>query len=440
MGVALKQGIIAERIIRKAIERGALAKVQLVLSVNNALAPNVIADLKSLAQQGALGFRLENIQLVVNDNISGYQYVNGQWIKNDLGYQNPNPNHGFNIIYADTPSKDGMFKYDEATHDFVRVQESAFDNLQTAGVQTVSIQRTNDMIMLMPEAAVDINTYGIYNKLHQKKGINQLIEVLNNFTGEKGGLALSSKLLAQKGLMFLAEGLAVKTNKAKEIIARVRKEFQAQGLKDIPYNRMYHYADLKGMRDSLRANGGVLPMSVKNDKPDKGNWSPEIPTGDLTMLKGMKTMAFVRNHDFMIDNGILPTDSYYTEQNAGAGAEIHDFKQLKHLLVALGAANRMDAYAAEHPEFFPSDKAMSTPFSVAKQTENVEGGIDFNARNMRFNVSGEEIKLRFNPAMVAQFKSGDFSGVRPVIINIMPIQNVRLLLGIKEENGSLVGV
>ena len=444
--MALKMGIIEEAAKIGVKPEDALKKVQLVLSVTNALKNDVAADLISLARQGVLGFQLKNIQLVVNDNIPGYKYENGELIENDLGPDmNPNPNHGFNIIYADTPSKDGIFRYDEATHDFERFHESAFDNLQAAGVETISIQRTNDMIMLVPETAVDIKTYGIYNKLHHEKGINQLIEVLNNFTGEKGGFALSSKKRAEQGLTFLAEGLAIKTKKAEEIVARVRKEYQGQGVfKDIPYNRMYHYVDLKDMRDSLKANGGVLPMSVKNDKPDKpvkGNWSPEIPTGDLTMLRGMKTMALVRKHDFMIDNDILPNDPNY-RKGAATGALIHDMKQLKHLLVALGAANHMDAEAKKHPEFFPSDHAMSTKVPSAANQKNIQGGIDFNARNMQLNVGGEEIKFHFNPAMVAQFESGDFSGVVPVIIQITPIQNPLSLSGINpgKEEEALVKV
>ncbi len=67
------------------------------------------------------------------------------------------------------------------------------------------------------------------------------------------------------------------------------------------------------------------------------------------------------------------------------------------------------------------------------------GGIDLNARNMNMDVSGEKIDIRFDKATIEQFKRGDFSGVRPVIITITPILNVMSLLGLKEDE-RLAGV
>ncbi|MEI7999380.1 MAG: hypothetical protein WCH62_07750, partial [Candidatus Omnitrophota bacterium] len=65
------------------------------------------------------------------------------------------------------------------------------------------------------------------------------------------------------------------------------------------------------------------------------------------------------------------------------------------------------------------------------------GGIDLNAKNMQMNVSGQKIDIRFNPALVEQFRRGDFSGVTPIIVNVTPIINPMPLLGLspaKEEN------
>ncbi|MEI6632066.1 MAG: hypothetical protein WCL25_05590, partial [bacterium] len=314
----------------------ALEQVRFNLTVTNALAPDVIADLKALDKEGVLGFKLANIKLIVNDNIPGCIRVGDellemvQLVNKDgkvIADKNPNPNHGFNIIYAETPSKDGIFKYNAEKKDFERVQESVFQSLEDAGVETIVIHRTNDMIMFIPECALDLQVYAIFRKLRNEGKIDQLVEVLNNFTGEKGGLAASTKKLTELGLMFLAEGLAVKSPKAQELLARIRKEVQDnQHLKDIPYNRMYHYIDLKALRKALKANQGILPASVKDDKPTKGIWSLEIPTGDLTMLPGMRTIALIRHHDYMIDNSILAEDAFY-KKNSGSGAEIHDFKQ-----------------------------------------------------------------------------------------------------------------
>ena len=71
------------------------------------------------------------------------------------------------------------------------------------------------------------------------------------------------------------------------------------------------------------------------------------------------------------------------------------------------------------------------------------GGIDLNARNMAMDVSGEKLDIKFDQAMIEQFKRGDFSGVRPVIIQITPIANVLPLIGLaptKEPEGQLAGI
>jgi len=71
---------------------------------------------------------------------------------------------------------------------------------------------------------------------------------------------------------------------------------------------------------------------------------------------------------------------------------------------------------------------------------NPNGGIDLNARNMGLDVRGEKTDVRFDKAIIGQFKRGDFSGVRPVIIKITPIADVMPLLGLKDEDRRLAGV
>jgi hypothetical protein len=72
-------------------------------------------------------------------------------------------------------------------------------------------------------------------------------------------------------------------------------------------------------------------------------------------------------------------------------------------------------------------------------TTRREGGINLDSKNLQLDVNGEEINIKFDPAMIEQFKKGDFTGVRPVIINITPIANMLPLLGMvrKEETEKL---
>jgi hypothetical protein len=63
----------------------------------------------------------------------------------------------------------------------------------------------------------------------------------------------------------------------------------------------------------------------------------------------------------------------------------------------------------------------------------IPGGIDLNAGNMSMNEQGQEIDMQFDPATIEQFRSGDFTGLTPVILNITPITNIKPLLGLAPE-------
>jgi len=60
------------------------------------------------------------------------------------------------------------------------------------------------------------------------------------------------------------------------------------------------------------------------------------------------------------------------------------------------------------------------------------GGIDLNSGNLKMESSGKKVDITFDPAMIAQFKRGDFSGVRIQILDVVPV-NLMPLLGLKEE-------
>jgi len=53
------------------------------------------------------------------------------------------------------------------------------------------------------------------------------------------------------------------------------------------------------------------------------------------------------------------------------------------------------------------------------------GGIDLNARNMGLDVTqeGNNIEMKFNPAMVAEFRKGNFTGVEGIILKITSIDS-----------------
>ena len=58
------------------------------------------------------------------------------------------------------------------------------------------------------------------------------------------------------------------------------------------------------------------------------------------------------------------------------------------------------------------------------------GGIDLNAANMAMSERGDRVAMRFDPAMIAQFKRGDFTGIRPEIVQITPVPSLATLMGL----------
>lgn len=48
---------------------------------------------------------------------------------------------------------------------------------------------------------------------------------------------------------------------------------------------------------------------------------------------------------------------------------------------------------------------------------------------------GQKVNITFDAAMIAQFKRGDFSGVKIKILDVVPI-NLMPLLGLKEDEKS----
>jgi hypothetical protein len=89
-------------------------------------------------------------------------------------------------------------------------------------------------------------------------------------------------------------------------------------------------------------------------------------------------------------------------------------------------------------EIMLADRAQTTaPFrseGVAKAAVGLKapGGIDLASKNLNMESSGQRVNITFDPAMIEQFKRGDFSGVKIQILDVVPV-NLMPLLGLKEE-------
>ena len=72
------------------------------------------------------------------------------------------------------------------------------------------------------------------------------------------------------------------------------------------------------------------------------------------------------------------------------------------------------------------------PRDRAANAKIPEGGIDLNSRGLKMESEGQKVNITFDAAMVAQFKRGDFSGVRFRVLDVEPI-NLMPMLGLKED-------
>ena len=64
---------------------------------------------------------------------------------------------------------------------------------------------------------------------------------------------------------------------------------------------------------------------------------------------------------------------------------------------------------------------------AAALAQPYNGGIDLNSKNLNMQSEGEKVNITFDTAMIAQFKRGDFSGVKFQIIDVVQIDPIPLL-------------
>ena len=393
-----------------------IENMPVIITVNLQVMKDVQED---LITNNFYGFTPENVYLVVNDLYPGMVYENGKWMFDRASrVENlTNYNHGFNIINA--TQKGVGYRYDRTKGRFVlEGMRSVFDMVKTTA-ETVVVHRINDMMLLDPQLAMDTGMYAVYQHRRAHEGTNVMVDVLNNLSGQKGGLWMTTDD-HEEGTGFLLEGLAAKTAKIEGALAILRQWVREKfGLQDIPYNRLYTYFDIEAVEEGLRENGGIIPLSVKDDKPRKGVWSPEIPSGDITIVPGLKVGAVIRGNDTLVDGGILEKPVKY-EKDKQRGAIIHDFKQLGNLPETMKIVLHQDGPRS------------SSPLRDSEKDERDLGGIDMNAIDLERE--GVGVDIQFDPAELQEIIDAGIDGFAPVIINISPLPSVLPLLGLEPAN------
>jgi hypothetical protein len=268
----------------------------------------------------------------------------------------------------------------------------------------------------------------------QKTNANVLYQVMPNTARNKGGLSVTLPDMGEFSFPYEAVDF-----QDFDIIQELN------GMTKTPYNRLYMMYDLKSVDEETNNHSIPLSLKIRNTPVNGRNVllvSPESPVGNLLLVPGIHGLAVERRKDLLFSKGILtPHPDYegqYTPGYAGhvPGERIHDIKTLADFINVLvpiyhsmdqgldlegfAARFREDLMAAEKRDH----AALATP-----------GGIDLNARNLNMESSGQKVKIIFDPAMIAQFRRGDFSGVKIQILDVVPI-NLMPLLGFKEDEES----
>lgn len=376
--------------------------LKIVLHVNEDIREDVENDLRKFK---FFGLKPENV--IIDDGGYGNTFIikDGQLKVEDN--TNETWNHGFAQMELDWKNDDQVYTLTEAGGRRP-LGESVFTYLQEKGVKHGLFRRINDGILLHPKGAFDLDFIAAYLKLAEENKADALFELVKNPTNQKGGLGLTVQEDDQKR-GFLLEGVNAKSPNLQKAL---------QSLQNVPYNRAYFLYSIQSVRDRLEENDGLpLTIKVKN-----GSISPEVPSGDITQIPGVRTLFGLRENDFLLDDGVIAANPDYQK---GAGALIHDFKVPEDLVQS---SQILKVSASDDIKEFTNkfDPWNSDSATLADQEV---GGIDLNDINI--NRQGS-INLKFDEESLKPLLNMDVQGFAPIIINIKPIPNLMPFLGLEQ--------
>lgn len=390
--------------------------LKLVIHVNDDILDSVVEDFQKYK---FFGFTPQNI-LLINGGYGPSYRITPQGMQEEKGTQKVTWNHLFAFL-EDKWQKEGVYTFD-ARGERVAKRQTVNSFLYRHRAKFGLIRRVNDAILLHPEAAMDWQFLSAFLGAREHKGANILYQVMPNTARNKGGLAVKNPDMGD--FSFPLEGLDSQEFSIQQ---------KLQSLDKTPYNRLYMMYDLQSTDEATDKNAIPLSVKLKTAQVEGGTmqlFSPESPIGNILLVKGIQGLAVQRDHDLLFEKGILTPQDYegvYTpgREDYVRGERIHDIKSLRDFVEILApvydAMDRglnLDSFAARfHNNLLQpgAKKNADDAMSAAK------GGIDLNARNLDWDVTGEQIGLEFSPAMLDEFRQGDFPGVAPVLIRIVPL-------------------
>ena len=152
---------------------------------------------------------------------------------------------------------------------------------------------------------------------------------------------------------------------------------------------------------------------------------------DIITKDGVKLVLASGAWILLRPSGTEPAVKLYVEVATKYNASATETKEKFDQLVAIG--NKVIDSAESVMEKTPAGYVDDEETTLTVDNAALNGGIDLNGNAMGLDVekSGAGVKMNIDPAMAARFKSGDFTGLTPVILKVTPITSAAPLLGLE---------
>jgi len=359
-----------------------IAKTKIVVHFNDMIFEEAAKDLFA---NDFYGFNRENVYILTDRVFKGFSPdEQGEMHFNGNSQQLP-PGHGYALEQFKVQ---GQVYTMDAQGVFVKVEQNLLDVLESRGVEVIRTQRVNDLTMWTEDVG-SVHRLAYFMD-QMDKGVAIGIELVGNPKGQKGGSYLHHK---PTGKTFLAETLSLKTTDLQKVLDK-------SGEKKWPYNAFRNWYSIKGLKAVLAEVNLPRYLRVKGD-----SLYTEMVTGDVTQLAAAgKVAAFKHSPQELI----------------------HDLKSLKDIPEGLDFIAKWEGFMQE------TNAAVLNPAQMAEQARWKKGGIDFNPAFLNLTIERDANGVPL-PLPQQPLETLKIDGFYPVIIEMTPVRNLPLILGVADS-------
>ena len=355
-----------------------MSKQKAVMAVNADIVESSIAD---FVKNNFYGYQPQNVLWIEQPTYTGEEYDQEGNLKSAPNSARLPFGHGDNFMQL--AQKGQVFRINEAG-ERIYVQDKDVLNVLSEDTYIAS-HRLNDLTKFSSQSVIDEDNLAL-GLFYHDQGYNLVGELVDNPTKQKGGNVVISP---EKGKAFLLE-----TSNAKGS-SHLMELLNEAGQKGAPYNAFRLLYKVGTLKNELLENDHALPFNLRFKD---GYFYLEAVTGDVTQMEKARAMFFT------------------------SGKTIRDMKELVHVPDAVEAMKEQDEeIVANNGLDFKGDAAMKT---------TREGGINLDSKELKLTAEGDKVDIRFNQAMLARFRRGDFTGIRPDITSVTRIPGLLPLLGL----------